>query len=237
MPIRIRASLAALTALLCLPLAMPASATSAWPGDTPSLGGAIAAKVIGQQCAGVLASAEIGELDAFQTKATAELAQRPGSGNEDGKQFTERLVRMLTQSYSTKYRDPAACDARATAEARDMLQRVRNVMVGGKPVLPDPNDPTRVPDVGEAISAKITGEKCNGTLSVLQQAQIDLHIARTWVALAKGQADTDARAIMANYKSAETAIADGWRPIDCTAEARSKAATTAALISRADAAP
>jgi hypothetical protein len=230
---RIRATRAALTALLSLPLTMPAFATSAWPGDSPSLGGAIAAKVIGQQCAGVLTSLEIGELDTFQSKATAELAQRPGSGNEDGKQFTERLVRMLTQTYSTKYRGPAACDAQATVEARDMLQRVRNVMAGGKPVLPDPNDANRVPDVGEAIAAKITGEKCSDTLSALQQAQIDLHIARTWVALAKGQTDADARAIMANYKSAETAIANGWRASDCTAEARSNAATTATLISKA----
>jgi hypothetical protein len=224
---------AALTALLCLPLAIPASASSSWPGDAPSLGGAIAAKVIGQRCAGVLAPAEIGELEAFQSRATAELAERPVTGNEDGKAFTDRLARMLTQTYSDKYRDPAACDANAAGEARDMLQRVRTVMAGGKPVLPDTDDLDRVPDVGEAITAKITGEKCAGTLSALQQAEVELHIARTWVSLAKGQTDAGSRAIIANYKSAETAIANGWRPADCTAEIRGKATTTAALIARA----
>lgn len=230
---RTRSIRAALTALLCFPLALPASAASSWPGDTPSIGGAIAAKVIGQQCEGVLAPAEIGELDAFLSRALHEFAHRPGIDTAETKKFDDRFVPMLTEDYTIKYRDPAACDAAAADEARDMLRRVRVTMVSNRTIFPDPNDPNRVPDIGEAISAKVTAEKCVGTLSALQEAQVDLHIARIWVDLAESQTDADARAIIANYKFAQAATANGWHAADCTPTARDKAQTTSALIARA----
>lgn len=228
------AARAAALALLCLPLALPASAASSWPGNTPSIGGAIAAKVIGQQCEGVLAPAEIGELDLFLSRALHEFAHRPGTNTADTQKFDDRFVPMLTETYTNQYRNPAACDAAAADEARDMLRRVRVTMVSSRTIFPDPNDPNRVPDIGEAIAAKVTAEKCAGTLSALQEAQVELHIARFWLSLANSQTDADTRTIIANYKSAQTAMANGWRAADCTAEARSKATGTVALIAKAD---
>lgn len=230
---RTRSIRATLTALLCLPLALPASAKSSWPGDTPSIGGAIAAKVIGQQCEDVLAAAEIGELDAFLARALREFAHRPGIDTAETKKFDERFVPMLTEDYTKKYRNPAACDAAAAEEARDMLRRVRVTMVSNRSIFPDPTDPNRVPDIGEAISAKVTAEKCAGFLSALQQAQVERHIARIWVELAESQTDADARSIIAQLKSVEADVATGWHPADCTPAARDKAQTTAGLIARA----
>ena len=137
---------AALTALLCLPFAIPASAASSWPGDAPSIGGAIAATAIGQHCAGTLTPAEIDELAVYQAKAIGEFAQQSGETQEDPAAFIARVARELTATYTGKYRDPAACDATADFEARDMLERVRKVMATGKPVLLEtPSSDTPLP--------------------------------------------------------------------------------------------
>lgn len=141
---------AVLAAILSLPLAATASAASSWPGDAPSIGGAIAATAIGQHCAGTLTPAEIDELAVYQAKAIGEYAHQPGVTNEDPATFIERIARDLTATYSAKYRDAAACDATAAFEARDMLARVRNVMATGKPVL----SPAQPAVAGESASAE-----------------------------------------------------------------------------------
>jgi hypothetical protein len=76
--------------------------------------------------------------------------------------------------YAKKYADPAACDANAAKEAQDTPRKVRNAMRSGKPLVPDANDPDRRPDVEEAITAKVTGEKCHGVLTLLELTEIGL---------------------------------------------------------------
>src|SRR5262249_13422547 len=74
----------------------------------------------------------------------------------DGVPSHEVLTRELAQRYQRKYGDPTACDADAAEEAQDTLRKVRQAMASGKPLFPDENDPDRKPDVGEAITAKVT---------------------------------------------------------------------------------
>ena len=117
-----------LSLLLCGPLVASAMAYK-WPGDQPSLGSAVAAKVIGQQCKGVLSAAELGELDAYLSKAADELGQRQSkvSAADDGYRSPTpaAIMQLLTETYTTKYRDPRACNDDATEEARDTLDKVR----------------------------------------------------------------------------------------------------------------
>jgi hypothetical protein len=121
--------------LFCFGAGSPVMAYK-WPGDTESPGGAISAKVIGQYCSGVLSPSEIAELDAYLAKAASELAQKEEAKKGSGfsSQSFETFSKALTKDYETKYRDPKACDAGATEEARDMLQRVRKAMAAGTPL-------------------------------------------------------------------------------------------------------
>jgi hypothetical protein len=91
-------------------------------------------------------------------------------------------------------------------------------------------DANRQPDVGEAITAKITGEKCRGALTALELAELELHLARSWVREARMLNDADARRTIELYKSAESTIAGGWSHKDCTLEAVEKARQVAARI-------
>jgi hypothetical protein len=225
-----------LALVLCGSVATPASAYK-WPGDNASLGSAIAARVIGQQCAGILSASDISELDAYLAKAASELAKKPDARKHsvDGAPFHTTLMRDLTETYTSKYRDPKARDADAIEETQDTLQKVRKAMATGKPIYPDDNDPERKPDVGEVITAKVTGEKCRGVLTILQLAELELYVAREWVWWAKNAIEADARSAIEGYKSAASAIANGWSPKDCTAAAVGKARQIAALVSKAEA--
>jgi hypothetical protein len=107
-------------------------------------------------------------------------------------------------------------------------------MATGKPLCPDENDPDRKPDVGEAITAKATGEKCRGVLTVLELAQLELYVAREWVWWARNAIEVGARSAIEGYQSAESAIASGWSQKDCTAAAIGKAREVAALVSKAE---
>jgi hypothetical protein len=200
-----------------------------WPGRAPAPGGAISAKVIGQNCAGVLSGHEIGEIDAYLGKAGRELDARaePGAPN------FETFASGLTATYQAKFGDPAACDADAVEEARDMLQRIRLAMVSGAPLYPAADDPARKPDIAEAMQARLTGEKCAGSLAALDLAELDLYIARAWVWWAKHASDADARLTMDLYKASAVRQERDWRAQDCTAAAISAARDVLSLVRRA----
>ncbi len=217
-------------------VAEPASAYK-WPGEDAGLGSAIAAKVIGQQCVGLLSASDMREIDAYLAKSASELANKPDARkySVNGAPFYETLTQRLTETYTKKYSDPAACDADAFEEAQDTLQKVRKAMAAGKPLYPDENDPDRKPDVGEAITAKVTGEKCQGALTVLELAELELYVARAWVWWAKNAIEADARSTIEIYKSAEKTIASGWKPKDCTEAAVGKAKKVASLVGKAEA--
>jgi hypothetical protein len=181
--------------VLCGSVAAPASAYK-WPGDSAGLGSAVAAKGIGRRCAGRLSASDMREVDAYLAKAAGELAKKPDARKDSvtGTAFHETLMRRLTEAYSEKYRDPKACDAEAAEEAQDTLMKIRKAMATGKPLYPAENDPDhRKPDVGEAITAKVTGEKCRGVLTSLELAQLELYVAKQWVWWAKNAIEADAR--------------------------------------------
>jgi len=224
-----------LIAALCGATSLPAAADK-WSGDTAGLGSTTSAKVIGRHCAGILSASDIREIDAYLARAASELARKTAAelSGVDGVPFHELLMRQLAETYAKKYADPTACDANAAEEAQDTLRKVRKAMGSGKPLFPDDNDPDRQPDVGEAIAAKVTGEKCLGVLSLLELAEIELYLARQWIWWAKNALERDARSAIDGYKATEQAIARGWSPQDCTAAAVGKAKKVAALVRRSE---
>jgi len=128
-------------------------------------------------------------------------------------------MRRLAEIYAKKYADPTACDADTAAAAQETLRKVRNAMRSGKPLFLDANDPDRKPHVDEAITAKVTGERCHGVLTLLELAQIELYLVRQWVWWAGHALERDARLAIDGYKAAERAIASSWSPEDCTESA------------------
>jgi hypothetical protein len=226
-----------LMAALCGASAAPAAAYK-WPGDTAGLASAMSAKVIGQHCAGLLSANEIREIDAYLAKAASELAIKPNvqRNSGDGLPLHELFMRHLAEIYAKKFADPTACDADAAEEAQDTSRKVRNAMRSGRALYPDDNDPERKPDVDEAITAKVTGEKCRGVLTLLELAEIELYLVKEWVWWARHALERDARSAIDAYKAAEQAIASGWSPKDCTEAAVGKAKRVAALVRRSQAA-
>jgi hypothetical protein len=231
-------------ARFCLKLALSGAVASPagayrWPGEEAGPGAAIAARVIGQHCVGLLSASEIGELDAYIAKATSEWKRKAEAqkNNSYRSPSPEAIMRQLTETYTKKYRDPLACDADAGEEARDMLMRVRKAMASGKPIYPDENDPNRKPEIGEALIAKVTDEKCRGALTALELAQVELFIAKYWVWLANNAVESDARSTMERLKSAASDVGIGFRSAkDCTADAVAKAREVAARVRKAEAA-
>jgi hypothetical protein len=222
---RTLASLLGLSVLLGV--TAPAQAYK-WPGTAPAPGGAISAKVIGQNCPGVLSGHEIGEIDAYLGKAGRELDARAEAGAPNFATFASGL----TATYQANFRDPVACGADAVEEARDMLQRIRLVMVSGAPLYPAADDPARKPDIAEAMQARLTGEKCVGSMAALDLAELDLYVARAWVWWAKHASDADARLTMDLYKTSAGRKERDWRARDCTAATIAAARDVLGLVRR-----
>jgi hypothetical protein len=126
-PTAIMSFMAFLSALTVLP---SMADSYRWPG---SVGGAAAAKVIGERCAGSLSNPEIAEIDAYLAKARSEWATTGSNLKFDD------LLRTLMDTYAATYSQAEACNASATEEARKTLQLVRKAMASGKPILPDSN--------------------------------------------------------------------------------------------------
>lgn len=196
-------------------------------GASASIGGAISAKSIGRHCSGVLAPSEIAELDTYLAKASKEWEAR--RVNKKGLSFDE-IASALAQTYESKYRDLKTCDADATEEARDSLQRIRKAMASGKPLFADPADPKRRPDVVDMLRATTVGEKCEGALTAREWADLELALGRYWVHVAKTTNERDARATFVFLKAAEKNTAAGWTAKDCTGEAVKDAKTVAARV-------
>jgi hypothetical protein len=82
--------------------ASPAAIGYKFPEDNPSPGGAVAAKAIGQQCAGVVSDADIRELNRYLAEAAGELAATPDvqQNRVNGRPFPDVLVGDLTATYT-----------------------------------------------------------------------------------------------------------------------------------------
>ena len=230
----------AAASLMLMSLAGPAMAYK-WPGEGPSIGGAISSKAIGKYCAGVLSAAEIAEFDAFLAKAAADYARAEKEKADKKAGYApvslEAITAGLAGDYDKKYRDGTACDADAAEQAKDMLARVRKMMASGGSIYALPSDPNRWPTSVEAIDARIVGEKCQGTLSALEITELGLYLAKARVRFARNAVDGDTRVMLDHETSTEKAIAKDFQPVkDCGKEAVEEAKGIAARVSKIEAA-
>lgn len=223
------------TALAAALLSAPPAHAYKFPGEEATIGSALAAKVIGQHCANYLTAPEATEIDAYIAKASVEMDKKDAV-DEKGRGYktlsSGELVKALTQTYATKYRDPANCNVDSKEEARDTLEKVRKSMAAGGPTFPDEADPAYKPHTGAAISAKVTGEKCAGTLTGLQLAELDYFIARGFLRRARTSSDGDSEYEKKMLMAAEKDMSNGWRAIDCTPYAVGKAKAIAGHVSK-----
>jgi hypothetical protein len=211
---------------LVLALGMFAGPTHSetWPGDAPSLGGAIAEKVVGQHCRDVLTPAEITELDAYMARDAEETARKKSDGSAPFP--TDLFRKKLTADLEAKYRDPQNCTGEAALEARSMLRRVQKVMASSEPLHPE----TAKPHVGEVTIARVTGFNCPATFTAMQLAELDLYLAQYWVSLAKSASDADAQLTMREFRKAEWSMENGAK--DCSASAVSRARNILARMAK-----
>lgn len=115
--------------IACMVLALAASAAGAqgafaerWPGTTASIGGAIAARVIGIKCKNHLAPAEIVELDTYiEQHQQAFMSQSTANTR-----LAETAFPRIARDYDYMYSQPDACSDASRTMARDMLDRVRS---------------------------------------------------------------------------------------------------------------
>lgn len=92
-----------------------------WPGTTASIGGAIAARVIGVKCANHMSPAEVVELDTFidQHQATF-MSESPAN-----RRLAETAFPRIARDYDFMYSQPDACNDQSRAMVQDMLSRIR----------------------------------------------------------------------------------------------------------------
>lgn len=108
---------------LAAALGTPANA-EIWPGTDPVPGGAIAAKVIGEKCPGVLTDGGLAEIKAYIDWTAAKF--RAGTAEE--KAYPERFYPAIEIDYAEKYAIASNCTPGSRELARDMLERVRKFM-------------------------------------------------------------------------------------------------------------
>ncbi len=92
-----------------------------WPGTTASIGGAIAARVIGVKCANHMSPAEVVELDTYiEQHQTAFMSESPAN-----RRLAETAFPRIARDYDFMYSQPDACNDQSRAMAQDMLSRIR----------------------------------------------------------------------------------------------------------------
>jgi hypothetical protein len=99
-----------------------ASPSLNWPGTKPSIGGAIAARVVAVKCAGPLTPAEIAELDTYIDESQTKFMMESVANQR----LSERVFPQLARDYNRAFSDKQACDYAARDMAKDMLKRVRD---------------------------------------------------------------------------------------------------------------
>ena len=116
--------------IACMVLAFAAVAASApsalaerWPGTTASIGGAIAARVIGVKCKDHLKPDEIVELDTYIERRQQAFMAKSAANTR----LAETAFPRIARDYDFMYSQPDACSDSSRIMARDMLDRVRSV--------------------------------------------------------------------------------------------------------------
>jgi hypothetical protein len=215
--------------LAALPAVAPAFAYK-WPGERASPGGAVSARVIGEQCAGVLSSAEIAELDAFIDRAGGELTAKHAQENGGDTPFQfEAFTSSLRDTYVADFKTPGRCNDGTAEEARDMLNRVRLAMASSDPLYPPESHPKWRPDISDAMAAKLIGQRCEGALTAREIAELQLYMADIWMRWVTTSSDADARTTMQLYDKVGADMEKDWNANSCRADAVARARKIATI--------
>ena len=112
----------------CVMLALAAAAATAssafaerWPGTSASIGGAIAARVIGIKCANHMSPAEVVELDTYIEQHQATFM----SESTANRRLAETAFPRIARDYDFMFSQPNACNDQSRDMVQDMLSRVR----------------------------------------------------------------------------------------------------------------
>ena len=118
-----RLTLAAIAVVAAVATSLPASAET-WPGEHAPVGGALAAKIIGETCPNALSATEVSEIGRYIDRLVAiEKAK-----SEENKAFMEHFMPAL----EADYRSDRSCGIGDVELAKDMLLRVRKELEGGR---------------------------------------------------------------------------------------------------------
>lgn len=176
-------------------VASPASAET-WPGKTPVVGGAIAAKVVGQVC-NVFTASEIGELDHYVDRYITALE---ASDAAVAKRIRSDILPNLEAGYRDAHSAPDGCAPGSVVMARDMLARVRRYR-------DDAGYWERVSSrrVGafEAAEAKAVGKACSGALKDGDIAALDGFINSEMTEFAEHASKSDTEATWQHIRKLE----------------------------------
>ncbi len=110
--------------LAALAVSTPA-AGQIWPGSQAPPGGAIAAKVVGEVCPGVMSEEDVAELKNY----IAERARHFQSGRRYERRFAA-FFPQIEERFRASYAQPGGCTREAADMARDILERVRRTAPG-----------------------------------------------------------------------------------------------------------
>jgi hypothetical protein len=217
-------------AAACLSLAVAAGITHAhaytWPGTTPSLGGVIAAKAIGEICPGILAPRDIAALDGFMTRYSREIRRHRPSEHD----VLSTFIPAFTKSMRERRLEPGACGASDQEQARDMLKRVRAVHHDGR-FWSEVRNPR--PGAGAALSAKVVAEACPGTLPAGAAARLQQFAETDMATFARSASAADTEATWAQLRAAEQRLAAAMTgPQHCTPAVTAKARKTYLAIEK-----
>lgn len=199
-----------------------------WPGKTPVPGGAVAAKVIGASCPGVLQPGDADELDAYIKRYLATIGSRdPQVGERLGGQVLPELER----GYRVDYAKPDACTESKAELARDMLARVRAAA----------NDATYWeqvvnPPVGanDAVYAKAIATVCEGTMAAAEVASLDQFVSEQMEEFAKTSSAADTATTWAYLRNWEKDYSEELRRQGaCTDQVRKDAQGVLAKVAAA----
>lgn len=190
-----------------LALAMSAAfiqsaAAEKWPGKSPVPGGAVAARAIASQCAGVLKAGETDELTAYLSRYLDTIGGRDPEMRE---RIATQVLPELEKAYLADYSKPGACDSHATEMAQDMLQRVRavaNNAVYWEQVLNPPVGPL------DAVYSKAIGSVCEGTLTGADISNLESFVKEQMDDFARTSSEADTQTTWTHLKDSERKFAD-----------------------------
>lgn len=186
-----------LSLLLALALlaSSPASAET-WPGKTPVVGGAVAAKVVGQICS-TFKAAEITELDQYIDRYISALGT---SEPAVARRIRSDILPNLEAGYREAHSKADGCAPGSVEMAEDMLARVRHYR-------DDASYWERVASrrVGafEAAQAKAVAKACTGAMANVDISVLDSFIDAEMAEFAGNASKSDTEATWQHIRKIE----------------------------------